>query len=196
MNRVDVIQRFIDFLDAETYLEIGVRNGESFLPIQCKNKIGVDIRFPHIFPKIFGIFYEMSSNTYFDLHPFSFDVAFIDGDHTFEQSLKDAMNCLKWMNPKGVILLHDCNPTKPEWATSEYIEASPNWCGEVWKTILALRTNPNLYVFVLDVDYGIGVVRNGHQEPLPYSIEQIKRMTYKDLEKNRNAFLNLGKGVL
>lgn len=196
MNRVDAIQWFIDFLDAETYLEIGVRNGASFLPVQCKNKIGIDVHFPHQFSSVLGTFYEMSSDEYFDCCSSSFDVAFIDGDHTFEQSLKDAMNCLKWMNPNGAILLHDCNPTKPEWATPEYTEASPSWCGEVWKTILALRTNPNIGVFTLNIDYGIGVVIKSPQEPLSYSMEQIKEMTYQDLEKNRANFLNLDSGAL
>jgi len=192
MNRVDVIQWFIDFLDAETYLEIGVRNGDSFFPILCKNKIGVDVHFPVPVNHENDTFYEMSSDDYFFYHPSHFDAAFIDGDHTYEQSLRDVENCLRWMNPNGVILLHDCNPTKAEMATPKYIEASPDWCGEVWKTILTLRTRPDLYVTVHDLDCGIGIVRKDTQiNLLSYSIEQIKSMTYKDLDENRNTFLNL-----
>lgn len=191
MNRIDVIQNFIDLIGAETYLEIGVRNGDSFLAINCKDKIGVDIFFPHLPTSDMETYYEMTSDTYFSCYASKFDVAFIDGDHSYEQSLRDVENCLKWMNVNGVIILHDCNPTQPEWATPTFVEASPNWCGEVWKTIVTLRTRSDLYVSVLNIDFGIGVVRRDWQETLPYSIEEIKNMTYEDLNKNRETFLNL-----
>lgn len=180
------IQWFIDFLDAKTYLEIGVRNGESFLPIRCQNKIGVDICFP--VKPLDGILYEMTSDEYFRCCPSYFDVAYIDGDHTYKQSLKDVLNCLEWMNPNGVILMHDCNPTQREWATPTWVQASPDWCGEVWKTVLTLRNRPDLFVAVLDVKYGMGIIMRGEQTPLPYSEEQIEKMTYKDLEENREIF--------
>lgn len=180
---MNYIQWFIDFLNAETYLEIGVRNGESFLPVRCKNKIGVDIHFPIKLSE--GTLYEMSSDEYFKCCPSPFDVAYIDGNHTYEQSLRDALNCLDWMNPNGVILMHDCNPTQAEWATPVFEQASPNWCGEVWKTILTLRTLPDLDVFVVDENYGIGIIR----KKLSYSESQIRNMTYQDLDKNRNLLL-------
>lgn len=189
MNRIDVIQFFVKITGAKTYLEIGVRYGDSFIPVRCENKIGVDIHLPHTLKGQIGTFYETPSDIYFDCFASHFDVAFVDGDHSYEQSLRDVENCLKWMNPNGVILLHDCNPTKEEWATPE--PASLDWCGEVWKTILTLRTNPNLYVATLDTDYGIGIVRNGAQESLSYTREQIEKMTYKDLDENRFEFLNL-----
>ena len=201
MNRIDIIQWFINFLGAKTYLEIGVRNGESFFPIQCRNKIGVDIDLT-VLPSEGETLFNMSSDDFFRYYPLRFDVAFIDGDHTYKQSLRDVENCLNWMNPGGVIILHDCNPTQEEWATPEYIGASPNWCGEVWKTILTLRTDPSLSVHVFDTDFGVGVVMGGGQVslsyykgqvPLSYSRGQINLMTYKDLDKNRDAFLNLVK---
>lgn len=185
-----MIQWFIDFLEAETYLEIGVRNGDSFLHVRCKNKIGVDIHFPVQFSD--GTLYEMSSDEYFKNHASPFDVAFIDGDHTYEQSLKDVLHCLGCMRAGGVILLHDCNPKQPEWATPTFVEASPDWCGEVWKTIVDLRTRPDLEVFVIDEGFGMGIVRRGwNPNPLPYSEKQIQAMTYKDLDENRDSFLNL-----
>lgn len=192
---MNIIQQCIDLIGAKTYLEIGVRNGDSFLPIRCDTKIGVDIVIQNALSP-YGIFYEMSSDEYFKTQATHFDVAYIDGDHTYEQSLKDALNCLKWMNPNGIILMHDCNPTKAEWATPKFIEFTcPDWCGEVWKTILSLRTDPDLYVCVLDDGVGTGIIRKDKQIPLVYSPEQIQNMTYQDLEMNREHFLNLVKSV-
>ncbi len=39
------------------------------------------------------------------------DLAFIDGLHTYEQSLRDVENCLKYLNPDGIIVMHDCLPS-------------------------------------------------------------------------------------
>lgn len=194
MTRTDVIQHFIDTLNAETYLEIGIRHGGAFFSVQCKNKIGVDVEIPFEVKDHPETYFEMASDEYFKTEATHFDVAFIDGDHTFAQSLRDAWNCLRCMNPNGVILLHDCNPAKEELATPEF-GSSPDWCGEVWKTILTLRKKSDLRVSVLDEDYGIGIVRRGTQEPLVYSRKQVKEMTYKDLEANRSLFLNLTKAL-
>ena len=37
-----------------------------------------------------------------------FDIIFIDGLHTFEQTIKDIDNSIKFLRDKGVILIHDC----------------------------------------------------------------------------------------
>ena len=190
MDRVEIIQDFVDMLDAETYLEIGVRNGDSFIPIRCKHKIGVDIQIPHFLME--GVFYEMSSDEFFEKHPKNFDVAFIDGDHTYEQSLRDVENCLKWMNPNGVILIHDCNPTDSYMASPTLIYGHPNWCGEVWKTIVNLRSRSNLSVYVLDCDFGVGVVRK--VPPLTHlhiGKDLLKFMDYNDLKADRENLLGL-----
>lgn len=42
------------------------------------------------------------------------DIAFVDGMHTYEQSLVDNVNCLKYLREDGYIILHDCNPQSLE----------------------------------------------------------------------------------
>ena len=37
------------------------------------------------------------------------DLTFIDGLHTYKQSLQDTLNTLKHLDEKGIIVLHDCN---------------------------------------------------------------------------------------
>jgi hypothetical protein len=67
------------------------------------------------------------------------------------------------------------------------------WCGDVWKAIVRLRATRNdLRVFVLDCDYGIGVVYRGTPEgSLDISNAEIETMTYKDLQRDKKAILNL-----
>lgn len=220
MRRTDVIQNIINWRKASVYLEIGVLSGENYLEIKAKNKIGVDpilsisrkekIKYylKHILSNS-NKFYQMTSDKFFEMdsNPLSkhgLDVAFIDGLHTYEQTLRDVQNCLKYLNEDGVIILHDCNP--PSAAASHpansYSHAkslnipgwNKAWCGDVWKTIVHLRSIRNdLNIFVLDVDiYGLGIISKGVPENiLEYHVESIKKLSYEDLKKNRAKILNL-----
>jgi len=67
------------------------------------------------------------------------------------------------------------------------------WTGDVYKTIIHLRaTRPDLFVAVVDVDHGIGIVKPGEPENvLDLSPEEIRNLTFKDLVKNKEQLLNL-----
>ena len=128
---------------------------------------------------------------------------FIDGLHTYEQTLRDVHNCLKLLKEDGVIILHDCNPVSESaaypadsWEQTESFELegwTGEWSGDVWKTIVYLRsTRKDLKIFVLDCDYGIGIITKGTPENmLTYSKEEIDNFFYRDLERNRERMLNL-----
>ncbi|MFC1527264.1 class I SAM-dependent methyltransferase [Candidatus Neomarinimicrobiota bacterium] len=131
------------------------------------------------------------------------DIVFVDGLHTYEQSLIDVQNALKYLNPGGVIIMHDCNP-------KDEISAYPGnslhevnqlnlkgwtneWCGDVWKTIADLRSErSDLYIFVLDCDCGLGIITNGDpSDNLDFSKSVLKNLIYTDLEQDRENILNL-----
>jgi hypothetical protein len=138
-----------------------------------------------------GDFYEMDSDSFFKHHPQHFDVAFIDGDHSHEQSSRDLFNCLAWMNEGGAIVLHDCNPQSADEATPVFGK-SANWCGEVWKTVVDVRWRDFLSVQTFDCDFGVAVVEvknNKNRLNIPH--EDIHKLTYEDLDVNRKEFLNL-----
>jgi len=130
-------------------------------------------------------------------------VAFVDGLHSYEQAYRDVLNVLDYLDAGGVILMHDCNPAKESTAVpaTSYEEVCKmhipdwdhQWCGDVWKAVVRLRANhDDLKIFVLDCDFGIGVVYKGQPEDkLNLSLSDIERMTYDDLDKNRKALLNL-----
>ena len=184
MDRIEILQRIARALNARRYLEIGVSKGESFFPLRVARKVAVD---PHprlswrkklrkciVNPlNLFNSYHLVTSDEYFAgaaIPPGGFDLAFIDGLHTYEQALKDTLNALNALKPGGVVALHDCNPPHaaaafPARSYEDAAAAKPSgwtgeWCGDVWKAIVHLRSrHPELEVTVLDCDYGVGLVR-------------------------------------
>ncbi len=216
MLRTDVIQKIIDKKRATRYLEIGVNNGDNFFPIVASQKIAVDPSFA--FSKELELewnaknsanltaqYVNSTSDDFFaNTHPIEhFDVVFIDGLHTYEQSLKDVINSLDNLNDNGVIVMHDCKPPHvaaacPAKSLQEAEDMqvpgwTGEWCGDVWKTICYLRIHrQDLQVFVLDCDYGLGIVRKGKPDTeLQLSQDALTAMTYEDVFNGKENFLNL-----
>ena len=78
-----------------------------------------------------------------------FDLIYLDGLHTFEQTLLDLLNSMQFLSPKGLIIVDDVYP-------SDYLASLPNhqlmlelkaqigdadrnWMGDVYKTIAFAR---------------------------------------------------------
>lgn len=219
IDRMYVIQEIIKKSRAKVYLEIGVREGECFLRIRAPKKIAVDPQML-ISPKkkrkfyfknlsnIFNQYFETTSDDFFkgshkSLKSHGLDVVFIDGLHTYEQSLRDVQNALKYLKDDGVIIMHDCNPLSEAAAypAQSYQDAESlnipgftgEWNGDTWKTIVYLRSSrKDLDVFVLDCDQGLGIVMKRKPESmLAYSPEAVSHLSYKDLESDRKNILNL-----
>lgn len=220
MDRLDVIQQIIDRIKAKVYLEIGVKKGKVFLNVKARKKIAVDPQikinvkrkikfFTKDFSNFFNEYHEMSSDQFFGKNTYlltklnGISVAFIDGLHTYEQSLKDVRNCLKFLKKDGFIVMHDCNPLSeaqayPANSPEQAANSCPSnwtgdWSGDVWKTIAFLRSNrKDLNIFVLDCDHGLGIITKDKSESvLEYSKTDIDQLSYKELERNRVKILNL-----
>jgi len=134
----------------------------------------------------------MTSDAFFAFLPeeLKYDLIFIDGLHVYEQDEKDLNNALKHLSENGTIMLHDCNPPT-EWHQRSYEEALENgcrlWNGTVWKAYVKTRaTNPDLEMYVVDTDWGCGIVKHGKQ-----SLIDGAELSYANLEKNRQSWLNL-----
>ena len=157
-------------------------------------------------------YFEVTSDAFFAenkalLEANILDLAFIDGLHTFEQSLLDTINTLKYLDDNGVIVLHDCNPldalaAHPAISIDHARKELENhkdwkniWNGDVWKTIVYIRKNhPELSAFVLNTDHGLGFVFKKPQGQLPEifnSIDSIDTLDYDFLAKNREDLLDL-----
>jgi hypothetical protein len=216
MNRTEVLQQVINQRSARNYLEIGVNNGVNFFKIRAASKIGVDPNFCYTQRRKINWYlrnptnwranyYEITSDQYFKEKGAErpIDVAFIDGLHTHEQSLKDVLNAVDRLSSNGVIIMHDCNPPSQVAATpADSLERaremkipgiSDAWCGDVWKTVCYLRSQrKDLSVFVLDCDFGLGVVTKAPAESmLDLSLEGLSALTFDAMHQNKQYYLNL-----
>ena len=212
MNRIKIIQKLINKVRAKTYLEIGVAGGNCFLKIRAPTKIGVDPEFSiekddkkviKILKNKYNFsnkYFNMTSDEFFktkaeNLLISGLDIVFIDGFHSYEQSLKDVQNSLKYLKKKGFIILHDCNPINKKIATpfKERDGVGGLWSGDVWKTIVHLRsTHKDLNIFVVDCDFGVEIILLDEPDDiLEYSQNDLDNLCYEDLEMNRKNLLNL-----
>jgi hypothetical protein len=214
MNRLTVLRKLMQQKNLRNYLEIGVCNGHIFFRLRSGFKIAVDPDFafsnsrkagkvflnPYNF---YNRYFQKTSDDFFAQDaPGLFagrkvELSLIDGMHEYEFALRDVENTLRYADENVVIILHDCSPRTredacsfEEWQAREY---TGTWNGDVWKAVLHLRSLRNdLCAFVLDCDYGLGVViKKRNDRPLPYTREQIARLTFEDLDANREKFLGL-----
>jgi hypothetical protein len=214
MNRLTVLRDLMRQRGLTNYLEIGVLNGHIFFRVRSRFKVAVDPHFAFgpvrkagkllLNPfNLFNQYFQKSSDEFFAqdaARVFARDrvqLALIDGMHEYEFALRDVENTLHHAAPECVILLHDCNPLTGEAACSfrewESRRFAGTWNGDVWKTILHLRSlRSDLTAFVLDDDQGLGVVvRRRNEQPLPYTKAQIRSFTYEDFDANREHWLDL-----
>lgn len=184
-----------------TYLEIGVRDGDSFRAIQAGRKIGVD---PDRTPRMWTLrhgeeFFQMTSDEFFAAHApgvlkeRTIDVALVDGLHQFRQALKDVLNVEPYMAQSGLIVLDDSNPPTREQASTEQCEG--NWNGDVWKVMALLRAErADLACVTVDADQGVGLV-SGFGQPhtaiAESAILRAEAMDYEVLAADREAIIGL-----
>ncbi len=185
------------------YLEIGVHTGVVFLHVRAAAKVAVDPnprlselkRLLHPNTVLRGRVIRATSDQFFTAlsRGQHFDVVFIDGDHSFDQSARDIANALSNLRPGGVILVHDCDPPTAEAASPDPADAGDGpWCGDVWKAIVQLRaTRSDLRVRVLDTDCGVGVIERGEAETIDLDPSRLPEMTYADLRADRERLLGL-----
>jgi hypothetical protein len=213
MNRLKVIRTLMRKKNLKNYLEIGVFNGHVFFRVSSTFKIAVDPEFKFdavrktgkLFTNPYNLYnkyIEKTSDAFFAEDAASLfsekkvQVALVDGMHEYSFSLRDVENTLQYLSDDGVIIMHDCNPqAKEEAGTFEewQIKGSGQWNGDVWKAIVHLRSLRNdVNVFVLDCDHGLGIITKAKPESkLSFSEEEIKKLSYEDLNANRKNFLGL-----
>ena len=220
LDRKSIIQQLLKRLGGRTYLEIGVELGQSLLPIRARTKLGVDpnpivpwrgritMALHNLLTQEKVRLLQMTSDEFFAqrdsiLNGQTIDVALVDGLHTYEQAYRDVIHCLEVLSPNGVIVMHDCNPATERMALralshAEALQVFPQdgdtrWCGDVWKSIVMLRSfHADLRTFVLDADYGLGIVTRGlNGTTLPFTTAEIDAMSYQDLDAKRKFLLDL-----
>tara|TARA_B110000091_G_scaffold201480_1_gene233123 strand:+ start:275 stop:991 length:717 start_codon:yes stop_codon:yes gene_type:complete len=178
-NRAAFIGRALNkFKINPMYLEIGCDQNDVFnsIPLIPSNKIGVD-------PNSGGT-HRMTSDDFFKQNDKSFDVIFIDGLHTFEQTQKDIINSLKILNTNGIIFIHDLLPADEIDADrSRYL---PGWSGDVWKVSLELSQSEGLDFKIVNIDTGVGILKKNEN----YEYKKILEIKNKNFDDFYDKYLD------
>jgi hypothetical protein len=210
LERHTILQTLLRLTESSRYLEIGVDQGTTFRLLKADRKAAVDVRFAFDVkaeqrdnPNKSVDYYEMTSDHYFATacSGEQFDVIFIDGLHTFEQTLRDLMNATYALAPGGVIVIDDVMPSTyaaslPDLDLSRrFWQATGNpdgsWMGDVYKLVFFIRD--------LLPSYSYATVQEGHGQTILWagprvptdsapSMQRIATMQYVDAVMNRDGF--------
>jgi len=169
MNRLEIVSSLLSKFDQPRYLEIGVGDIQNFGAVVAHKKVGVFPRLPEKFNEVerraeSETVFSDSSDHFFSQTSQSdvFDVIFIDGHHTFDQSLRDTLNATEHLSQNGVIVVDDVVPSSyyaaiPDLAISRAVRNAlgvndKSWMGDVYKLpfFIAAYLQPFSYVTVED----------------------------------------------
>ena len=189
MTRGTIIQELINYYNYKSYFEIGVRHLKTFNSIEIDLKESLDHN-----PK-YNTTYSGKSDDIFEILPKDkkWDIIFIDADHERDQVLRDIKNSLNHLNENGTIVCHDMCPTDKKLL-------QPSFCNNSWEALAKLRTtDPDLEIFTVNTDHGVGVIRRGSQElfigDIPFRKEYNSSSNISEefefLKNNRKELLNL-----
>lgn len=189
-----------------TYLEVGVARGQTFLNVDVPNRTGVDPSFGFDLEAVTNpttILVQERSDDYFrSLDPSQmFDLVFLDGLHTFEQTYRDFCSVLAHAHRQTVILVDDTLPSDPWSALPDLdrsirlrrqakVPGSP-WHGDVYKVVAAIHSFHPAWEYRTIVGSGNPqtLVWRGTRDPdrtRPLEWDAISRMTYFDLLDQRD----------
>ena len=162
IHKYEMINLLIAELKIDSYLEIGLGPlQETWKWINCDHKECVDIdRGDNNLPTFLG-----TSDDFFNQNTREFGLIYIDGDHRSEQVRKDLINSLLYLQPGGVIVMHDIAPRNRE-------QIDPRSSGDAFKVFIEIQRNPHLVAhthFFPDGD-AAGVVWRGKNEN-PFTAE-------------------------
>ena len=181
-QRFEVINKIIKKKNYKNYLEIGCFKDENFKEIIVEHKVGVD--------PVSGGTIRSTSDNFFKKNNKIFDIIFIDGLHYFDQVKKDIKNSLVALSERGIIIIHDCLPTR---IRDQMIPRShEHWNGDVWKVVVEFRTKINVDVYTCMADQGLGIIlKKKNLNPLKLDLKDFKKLKFEDYYYNYPKFMNI-----
>ena len=187
-----------------------MERGRTFHKIEAARKVAVDpnCRFQNATSKQLGCeYHETTSDRYFlaESNDCLFDLIFIDGLHTFEQSLRDFCNALTRTHAKSILVIDDIFPIdiysslRDQRKAVEFRRAAgpsekPHaWHGDVFKLVFMIHDFFPLLSYVSTKEGGNGqtfVWREPRQEfsPIFNSLEAISRLDWFDMHSYVECF--------
>ncbi len=206
MLRADVIGGFLALHSNPTYLEIGVDTGITFHALPCARKIAVDPHFkfrPEASTEAV-VYHEVPSDEYFGglVHPDEkFQVIYIDGLHTVEQTLRDLLNCTEYLDDDGVIVIDDVIPSSfsaslPALEDVEFVrtvmptETDLSYMGDVYRLVFFVQTFMQSWSYAtIAENHGQLVMWRGNRPAVPErTVEAVGRMDLVAMYREYQGF--------
>lgn len=202
ITRKDVLRPLLALYDQPRYLEVGVSRGVTFHRVPAAFKVAVDPLFQfdvadrqERHPE--ASYHEVTSDDYFAtvIDPAQqFDVVYLDGLHTLEQTLRDLMNALHHLQPDGVIVIDDTRPptylaslpgrenffTVRTWLGLDEQKA---WMGDVYRLVYFIETFcPHLSFATIADNHGQTVVWRSRRSDMPHrSLREVAELSFEEL---------------
>jgi hypothetical protein len=205
VGRAQVMRRLVAHYDQPRYLEIGVCEGRTFDRVPAAVKVAVDpeFRFDHTAAerRVPGTTYhQVTSDEYFGniVDPDArFDVIYLDGLHTVEQTLRDLLNALPHLQPQGVLVIDDVRPPSALAAIrdrQEFFEVrhaagrddEKAWMGDVYRLVWFIDTFcQQLSHRVIDNNHGQAVVwRHRREQVTDRLLGEVGDLPFEALERD------------
>ena len=200
VRRWQVMRRILKLYADPRYLEIGVCQGKTFDKVPAIRKVAVDpaFRFDHVamqqaHPE--ATYHPVPSDDYFAQHAApddEFDLIYLDGLHVYDQTLRDLLNGLEHLQPRGVIVIDDTVPPTSLAAIRERRDFDAErrrtgsdrleWMGDVYKVVHFIQAFcPYLRYATIENNHGQTVVWRGRRdEPPVRTLGEIHDMTFDD----------------
>lgn len=130
----EIIKAIVKRTQCKKYLELGIYDATTISEIAkiVDYAVGVDcldLRKYYNFN-----FIQSSTDDFFKNNTETFDIIFIDADHTFDSVKKDFENALNILNKHGIIFLHDTDPMN-------IMLTQPGYCNNCYKIVKYIREN-------------------------------------------------------
>lgn len=197
-----VLLRFLhEALQPKLYVEIGVRDGGSLaLALPETRCIGVDpAAGPPTRPNT--AITTATSDRFFEREECresarGFDLAFIDGDHSFDQAMRDFENLEMLAKPSSIICIHDVIPMDERTSKPEALTAFHT--GDVWRLMASIVAGrDDLVAFTVACPpTGLGIVGRFKDFVAGWPIEDAPLdMDWDNLVRRLNIVPNDGKAI-
>ena len=205
----DRINALAQINSASSYLEVGVEEGATFFAVDIQDKVAVDPTFRfdlHTHSGPHAHFYQMTSDQFFR-DPAragrTFDFIYLDGLHTYEQTLRDFCASLECSTERTIWLLDDTIPSswlaaQPKYLLNyprlaDYARRSP-WMGDVFKIVLTIHDFFPQFSYVTFSGHGQTVLWREHRpdfRPTWNSLTKISKLSYRDSVRLRKSHMNI-----
>jgi Methyltransferase domain len=208
VTKAEVLQSLLSLYKAPRYLEIGVAKGRTFHTVRAAKKVAVDPAFrfdqrqaKRAHPE--AKYCEITSDVYFGevVRPEDiFEVIYLDGLHTYEQTLRDFCNAIHHLSGRGVIVVDDVVPSGPSAAIPDlarfralYREnpaTSDAWMGDVYRLVYFIETFFQQYSYrTVSDNLGQLVVWKERRTKVPLrTVEWTAQARYEELPLNTESF--------